>query len=913
MWKFSKLTQQITIKHIVQPVTFTLFLSSSLLLCVSIRIANLPELKGKYLLESDAYRFLRQADIIVSQGHLPPTDPMRWQPAGRDLSTHLNLFSYVLAYSYRLLRFIQPPLTLYQVAVYSPVIYYSLCLLLLYLVWRRIFDPSIAILAVNFSAVLPSLNLHRSTAGFADRDAFCLLLWLGVLLFYLKAVDERHVKGYIYAFLSGVTAGMLALAWEGCGLATGMMAVWICLRILRERFEPHDARVYSIWYICFITIALSMTHAYRNVLLPYAFLAIVVPTVVLFCTLAFWELHRKTSWISVLPNHRLISKSIVSCMVGGFVSVLLFLLLTLLQSADIGEMFQLIQDNFMSPLGRSRLMRTVMELRDLSGPLWVGRYSILVLAAMAGSVVLVYRFFLSERVLFRTAMIGFELLLCGMLLSLFVTNQNVSNAIYSIAILAGSIAILTAYLLPHEMKEAIPSNHEKVLLVLVWLLIGLFSARGAERYGFFLDPLLSVLNSFLIIKAFRFFIKGQTNSATELCAIGVLMISELYAGFRLSLGLNLTWWSVLGLFVPGLLFGSILVSHLARHRISHRQRFAYLGIIFTLILFTSSDTFHSGFVRTNAELVSQVIIPPFPKLQDSFAEIANHTDEKSTLAAWWDYGSMLNWFAKRATVVDEDHFIPYWIFMIARHVFSGLSEEEALAFLRAHQATHLMITTNDLLRLSAITYTGADATGDRFASIHFLTPLNSQYIETSVERTDFIPHDFLAMDVLELEGEKYPPEQWQIQSVSIDYNVAYNSWKAVVHGKAGRKHFSKPPMEFRFGNTQVSKEKDGVPGSVVLFPNQDGKNLQAFYVSEKAEHLLAVRLYLFMEDIPGFSLVYDTNSTARCDRDGLRLWKINYPEGMQPEEKYLARDFPPTEKKLKASWQRGDFIGFQKF
>lgn len=902
------------IRQFIHPVTITLFLCFSILLGFSIRTLNLPQLKEKYLLEGDCYRFLRQADIIASKGRLPQIDPMRWQPMGRDLSTHLNLFSYALAYSHRLLQLIQPNLTIYQVALYSSVSCYSLCLLFLYLIWRQIFDPSIGVLAVNLSAIFPSLNLHRSTAGFADRDAFCLLLWLGAFLFYLMSIDNRQIKAIIYAVISGIMAGMLALSWEGCGLATAIIAVWICLQILRGRFEPHDALVYSVWYTCYISIALSLTHAYRNVLLPYAFLAIVVPTVVLFCVIAFLSHLGKASWIRTLTNNFPFSKGIISCFLGGSVSILLFLSLAFLQSGHSLETLRLIQDNFMSPLGRSRLMRTVMELRDLSGPLWVRRYSVIIFTAIAGSVILVYRFFSSERIHFRFAMIGFELILCGTLLTLFVPLQNVSNSIYVATILAGSIVIFIAYMLSREIREAVPSNHEKVLLVLIWFFIVLFASRGAERYGFFLDPLVIVLSSFLIVKLLRFFTNGQTHPVLELCAIGILVISELYAGFRLSLWLGLTWWNILGLLALGLLFGGILISRLALNKGFHRQRFAYLGIILILVFFLGSGAIHKGFMTSSAEAVSRLINPPFPKLQDSFAEIAIHTDKKSTIAAWWDYGSMLNWHAKRATIIDEDHFIPYWIFMMARHVFAALSKEEALAFLRSHQATHLMITTNDIPRLLAISYIGSDATFDRAASISFLRPLTQKYVNPSVEVTDFIPSNLLTTtDVLELDGEKYIPGYWNIQRVSITYDHANDTWKAMVHGKADKKPFSKPPKEFRYGDKQSSHEKDGIPGSVVVFPNRDGKNFQAFYVSEVAKRLLAVRLYLFMEDIPGFSLVYDTNSITHCDPNGLRLWKLNYPKEIQAEDKYLSRDFPSTEKSLRESWQRGDFMGVQRF
>lgn len=172
MWKFSK--QQF--KPSVLFVVLIGILSSSLFLCVFIRTANYPHLEETHLLGTDSYRFLRQANIIVSQGRLPKIDDQRWQLEGRDLSTSLNLFSYVLAYTYRFLHWVFPNISLYTVAVYSPIVCYAFCLLILYVLWRRIFDTSIALLAVNFTAIFPSLNLHRSSAGFADRDAFVLLL-----------------------------------------------------------------------------------------------------------------------------------------------------------------------------------------------------------------------------------------------------------------------------------------------------------------------------------------------------------------------------------------------------------------------------------------------------------------------------------------------------------------------------------------------------------------------------------------------------------------------------------------------------------------------------------------------------------------------------------------------------------------
>ena len=341
-----------------------------------------------------------------------------------------------------------------------------------------------------------------------------------------------------------------------------------------------------------------------------------------------------------------------------------------------------------------------------------------------------------------------------------------------------------------------------------------------------------------------------------------------------------------------------------------------------LILFTSSDVFsaggvfnptpfplHKGFVRSSTETVRDTVVPASLKFNTQLNNIAKHTDENAVIAAWWDYGSKIHWFANRATVVDSDHYIPYWIFMMARHVFSGPSSTEAFTFLKTHNVTHLMITTNELLRLDGITYIGSDETFDRVASVHFLMPVQSQQVSPSVRQTDMIPHNPRTMDTLLLNGKNYPPGKWLLRGVSIKSDG--DTWAAKVYGVTKDGDFSLPPKEFQVGTSHVMHEKEGIPGSIVIMFNEAGKNWQAFYLSEGAARLLSVRLYLFLEEIPGFSLIYDTNSEARCEHNALRLWKIDYPEAIQPNPKYRERDFPSTEKKLKKSWERGKFISRQ--
>ncbi len=716
----------------------------------------------------------------------------------------------------------------------------------------------------------------------------------------LNAVAEQRAKGQIYAGSSGIVAGLLALSWEGSGLGIALIASWNALRILRKCFNRHHLLTYNTWYVCFMPIALLFTHAYRDWTKPYVFLAVWVPSFVWFYSLISLILRQQTPWIQGLTlNHRL-PKGVVSFGLSIVTFGLILAFFASVKSRSVVEISGALLDHFLSPLGRSRLMRTIPELYTLNGFRWVQQYSGVLIAAIGGSVLLAYRFFAKEPVRLSMAVVGFEITLCGTLLSLFPAVARWSEEIYLIAILVGGFLLIFSYLFINKQEvNPIPSSHDNVLLVLLWFLISLFVTRGAERYGFFLDPVLMVLCSYLLLNAFE-----NLTENIKRCGLGLLVISEIYAGSKAGLWGEFPRW---GLFILGV-FGMFCVGYLF-YSLNRRYfpfiiRAAYLGVLFALVIFISSDMFHRGFVRSSVETVRR-LTPRLPRLFDGFAQIGNQTPNGSVIAASWDYGSPLNWYAKCATVVDEDHYIPYWIHLLSRHVFSALSPLEALEFLRTHNATYLMMTTQDLFRLFLFTYTGSDAKSDRLASVLPLNAVATNNSSMEIEVTDFIPNSpFMTADALELDNKRYSPGDWHIEKVSITRYKASNRWHVVIYGSAKGKRFSGNPKEFRFGASVLRDEK-GIPGSVVMLPNPSQNLFQVLYLSEKAGKLLSVRLYLFGEKIEGFTFVYDTNQDMRCDVDGLRLWKIDYPPHVQAQEHYLARDFP-TADGLKKSWQSGD-------
>ena len=79
-------------------------------------------------------------------------------------------------------------------------------------------------------------------------------------------------------------------------------------------------------------------------------------------------------------------------------------------------------------------------------------------------------------------------------------------------------------------------------------------------------------------------------------------------------------------------------------------------------------------------------------LLDAYTWIRANLPAESVVAAEWSYGTHLNVFGGVKTVVDPDHYLPYWIALYHQHVIHAKTEREALVFLLTHEATHLLVT-----------------------------------------------------------------------------------------------------------------------------------------------------------------------------------------------------------------------------
>jgi len=179
---------------------------------------NADKLEGKYLIGPDAYRYYRQARLIVEEGELPKIDKMRHFPEGVDLSVKPKLFPQLLAYAYKIGHRFIPDLSLHQVAIYYPVVMLVLLSVCLFLLARSLFGYWEAMFSIIFLPLMPMLN-HVFHVGYSDTDGLILLLFtLGIYQYYLATVSRSWIGKIAFSITSGVMIGTLGLTWLGNGI-----------------------------------------------------------------------------------------------------------------------------------------------------------------------------------------------------------------------------------------------------------------------------------------------------------------------------------------------------------------------------------------------------------------------------------------------------------------------------------------------------------------------------------------------------------------------------------------------------------------------------------------------------------------------------------------------------------------------
>ena len=104
----------------------------SVILGISLRVCHLRSFNGASFVGPDSARIIRQAKVIAEYGSLPGSDEMRAAPSGRSNHHQLTFYPHLIVQIYRVLHLFGVSLSLEQVAVFSPVIFFALACLVFY-------------------------------------------------------------------------------------------------------------------------------------------------------------------------------------------------------------------------------------------------------------------------------------------------------------------------------------------------------------------------------------------------------------------------------------------------------------------------------------------------------------------------------------------------------------------------------------------------------------------------------------------------------------------------------------------------------------------------------------------------------------------------------------------------------------
>ena len=638
-----------------------------------------------------------------------------------------------------------------------------------------------------------------------------------------------------------------------------VIALTELFRLALDDYSERETAMWAGWVMIVTIISLSLTRAYRghaNDSSPFEVALFGPIWTILICSwirLAALR-SKKASRILTFKERIPLGMGALTAVVGLVFSLLAFLFILPSSKAWSFSVYQ----NFLSPLGKSRLMESVMELKDMSLKTWLTHHSFLPIAYIGGTILMIYR--LSRKIGLEPwyMIAGFELL---MMWSFYHQKFGMwFDRFYPWALLLSGLMFAVTFLRSSGKLKALKEKTVD-LFWLTYFLVTLLMSRGANRYDFFFVAPASVISAELLIWLI------SRNYVPNKAKIGAILFN--------SFALITSYLTISKGFARYLLLGfslSCAVGALIWLRDTRRLVSPLMSAAFMWGSFTMAPMASLNISRSLQPLAS---VP----LREAMEWMRKNLPKNAVVVARWDYGSQINVLARRSTVIDEDHYLPYWIYLTYRHVFCAQSEREALEFLKTRNATHLILTKEDLKSAQVASVLGSNENFDRAFR---LIPLE---LKGSIDKKgllSLIPIfptgqskvKIRRVDMIFRKGRFFKPKELE-NVYLIEGNRRYPVKYTWIDGKE---------------RVNLSPE---AKGAVILFRSRT-RFWRGFLTSDHGYNSLLIQLFL-KKETAHFKLIYDNN--------GIYIWRVEYPKGIAQKKEYMVRHFP--EGKLKESWMLG--------
>ena len=832
-------------------------------------VKNLVDVtNGKYVpLALDPHLFLKYAKYIVENGSLYVHDATRFVPEG--ISTVKYVFmTYFIVYLYKIMHFFNPAITIEYADIVYPVVTFAGAMIFFFLLVRRLFEEKIALLASLFLAIVPAF-LYRTTAGFSDHESLGIMLMFVAMYFYVIGWQQKKTtKTVLFGSLAGLFTGLMGLAWGGWKFTILIISIFVLIEYFFDKIHVRDIYQYLAWVVFFVLITtawipmFSLKELVRSFTTSIAFLVAFMLLVDLFIF--------KKDLLKI--KHKIQGKVPLS-VASFFISISLgvIIVFALLGPATFIEKSTEITNSLLHPLGNDRWELTVAEQAQPYFTSWVEQFGpnwfnlpLYLILFMVGSILLFFDMVKAHKKKFIMTIV-YILFLLGFVMSRHSPN-NMFNGINTISIFVylGSLIAFTllavyfyfsAYYTDKNEFHKILKWDKKYIFVFVWFIIMIVAARGAVRLFFVFAPITALMASYAVMQFFRMAL-GVKNKWTKYSVIAILLL--------------------------------IVVSPFS---------FPSQGIIPNYYNTIVAQASGSGPSYT-------------PQWQQAGKWVRENVPEDAVFGHWWDYGYWVQNGFERATVLDGTNKNRFWNYLMGRNVLTAQSQTEALEFLKAHEATHFLIVSDEIGKYTAYSSIGSDKDHDRYSWITTFS-LNEQATQETRNTTVFMYQGgYMLDDDFIWEGKAFPRTKAGVGAVFVsmkklgDGQIEFEQPTAALMQNGQR---TDVPLKCIYYNGRMMNfPGEGLPGCFRIIPTlDDGGQLKngigaGLFVSGEGVNALWTNLYVFEQNNPdydtsAFKLIYGEDGTYaplslfRGRIVGpIKIWEIEYPTGFTVDPEKVA-------------------------
>jgi asparagine N-glycosylation enzyme membrane subunit Stt3 len=826
-----------------------LLLAIAIIMGISIRISGIAKLKssmlGQYLPQAlDPYFFLRIATLITQPGSLPATDILRSYPLGQQLGFFENLMSYFLVWFNKILN-IFGSYTLDYTTILFPVILMALSTILLFLLVKRLLGWKTAILSALILNIIPAF-LHRTNVGFSDHDILGIFfLLLTIYLFVIGLQSKKLHWNIIFSILAGLAyivgryaAGNVAIALLVIGGAFG-------IKTLFNKISKSEIYCYSVWAISMILFSLIIGgfSSLKNQVTGIVGFIIYSILIILITKLIIEKPKIKNylKRIKIPDNVKYISIGVI---------IMLIILFIFLGPSGFIENIQNFINNIIKTFSTTRHATTVAENQPLTFTALKSNFSTIFTILSAVGTAWIFSKTIKEHKHKKTLVYSFITFII-----LFFISKVVDSASLFIIGLIAILAYLIYYFIKNKSKEKIEINNYN-LLILMWIIALTYAVNSAARLIFEFSIIMCIASAFAIVTITSWIIQEEK------------ILKEVKSKTKI-------WIKVIAIII----FAFILLSPFG----------FYKGTLTEFYENTDNQAEYIG-----------------PGLNQQWQMAAKwgkqNLPEEAIFAHWWDYGYWVQYGFERPTITDGGNQINFWNYLIGRDVLTAPDFETPLKFLKAHNATNLLIISDEIGKYGAYSLIGSDENMDRFSQIQTFV-LDQSLTEEKRNQTIFTYRGGIPLDEdFIYEGLIYPKSKAGILGVRIPIQINNGNIENIdqptvilVNGNQ-RKELT---LECLYMNNQeIIYPEYQFPGCFRLVPvwlNQQQNNQMGagIFLSERTYNTLFSKLFLLNQQNEYYKEVYnDKNNFPLSIYQGrlmgpLKIWEIQYPENFKLTEEEM--------------------------